>query len=72
MVEFALNKNNIQFVQFVLEVEILEYSFVKHSQGNLGVKVQLVADVTRLITVSIFLSTNRSHISTMEWAITLG
>jgi hypothetical protein len=72
MVEFALNKNNIQFVQFVLEVEILEYSFVKHSQGNLGVKVQLVADVTRLITVSIFLSTNRSHISTREWAITLG
>jgi hypothetical protein len=32
-------KNLNQFMQFVLEVAVLECSFLKHSQGILGVKL---------------------------------
>jgi hypothetical protein len=37
-IEFPKNKNNFQFMQFVLEVAFLECSFVKHSQGIAGLK----------------------------------
>jgi hypothetical protein len=33
----------IKFIQFALEVAILECSFLKHIQGILGIKLQLIS-----------------------------